>query len=304
MLSPHTPLADLDWVHRNRLTPLARLGLNTPADLAVHYPRRHEDRRRFDRFPDEEMERPVCLFGTVTKTAVKRFGGWKRMFEMTLEDVSAGLLSQPLTCRWFNLPYIQKMISTGSRMVVFGRPKKRGRQIVIDHPDFEIIEEDEEKTIHMNRIAPVHPAGDGVTPRFLRALIYRTLHETDLSELVPLLPFPKAEALRGIHFPESFEQLEAARLDFVREEFFAIQLLMGARRAEWRKLRGEAKTGSGTLAGRLIKALPFALTPSQQTVIAEIRDDLASPHRSEPPATRRRGVGKNTGGSGCDAADR
>lgn len=279
MLSPHTPLADLDWVARNRLTPLARLGLNTLADLAVHYPRRHEDRRRFDRFPDEEMERPVCLFGTVTKTAAKRIGGWKRMFELTLEDESAGVLSSPITCRWFNLPYIQKMISTGCRMVVFGRPKKRGRQIVIDHPDFEIIEEDEETTIHMNRIAPVHPAGDGVTPRLLRTLIYRTLHESDLSQLTPLLPFPKAEALRGIHFPQSFDQLEVARQDLVREEFFAIQLLMGARRAEWRKLRGESKAGSDAMLQALLKSLPFALTPSQETVISEIRIDLASPHR-------------------------
>lgn len=279
MLSPFTPIADLDWVPRNRLTPLARLGLNTPADLATHYPRRHEDRRRFDRFPDEEMDRPVCLFGTVTKTSLKRLGGWKRMFELTLEDVSAGLLSQPITCRWFNMPYIQKMISTGSRMVVFGRPKKRGRQIVIDHPDFEVIEEDEERTIHMNRITPVHPAGDGITPRLLRRLIYRTLHETDLSEIAPLLPFPKAEALRGIHFPEDLEQLTNARIDLVREEFFAIQLLMNARRAEWRKLHGEAKTAAGDLLARLIEGLPFALTPSQQTVIEEIRSDLSSPYR-------------------------
>lgn len=279
MLSPFTSLAELDWAPRNRLSPLARLGLNTPADLAVHYPRRHEDRRRFDHFPDEELERPACLFGTVTKTSLKRLGGWKRMFELTLEDVSAGLLSHPITCRWFNMPYIQKMISTGTRMVVFGRPKKRGRQIVIDHPDFEVIEEDEERTIHMNRITPVHPAGDGVTPRLLRKLIYRSLLETDLAQITPLLPFSKAEALQAIHFPENFEQLAHARESLVREEFFAIQLLMNARRAEWRKLHGEAKAGTGDLLSRLLQSLPFGLTLSQEKVIKEIRDDLSSPYR-------------------------
>ena len=57
LLAPETPLADLDWIPRNRLTPLARLGLSTLRDLIEHYPRRYEDRRRFDRFPDGEMER-------------------------------------------------------------------------------------------------------------------------------------------------------------------------------------------------------------------------------------------------------
>ncbi len=279
MLPPDTSLSDLDWVARPRLAALSRLGLSTLGSLVVHYPRRHEDRRRFDRFPDDEMARPVCLFGTVTKTAMKRIGGWRQMFELSLEDESAGILSHPLTCRWFNMPFIQKMVSTGCRMVVFGRPKKRGRQIVIDHPEFEIIEDDEETSIHMNRIAPVHPAGDGVPPRMLRALIYRALKETDLEAVAGLLPFRRTQAFRAIHFPRDFETLEAARRELVKEEFFSIQILIGARRAEWTELPGTRKSAPGTLLQRVTDALPFALTPSQEKVISEIRTDLASPRR-------------------------
>lgn len=279
MLSPSTLLSELDWAPRHRLTPLARLGLHTLDDLVHHYPRRHEDRRRFDRFPDQEMEHPVCLFGVVTKTALKRLGGWKRMFEVTLEDESAGVLSQPVSCRWFNMAYIQKLIATGQRMVVFGRPKKSGRQIVINHPDFETIEEDEEKTIHMGRIVPVHPAGDGVSTRLLRSLIHRALEETDLDAVANLLPFAKADALRTIHFPENFEALATARRELVREEFFSIQALIQARRAAWKTLTGTAKTARGALLEKLEKNLPFPLTASQQQVIGEIRRDLASESR-------------------------
>ncbi len=271
---PATALADLDWVPRNRLTALSRLGLSTLGDLVRHYPRRHEDRRRFDRFPDDEMERPVCLFGVVAKTAVKRMGGWKRMVEVVLEDESAGVLGQPVTCRWFNMPYIQKMIATGDHLVVFGRPKKRGSQIVMDHPEFEVIEEDE-TSIHMNRIVPVHPAGDGVTPRLLRGLIDRALGETNLSLMPTLLP-AKAETLRAFHFPDSFEEIEQARTELVREEFFSIQVLIQCRRAEWRQLCGTSKNAPGTLLDRLLQSLPFTLTNSQREVIAEIRRDLAA----------------------------
>lgn len=279
MLPPDTRLTDLSWVPRPRHAPLTRLGLLTLADLAAHYPRRHEDRRRFDRFPDDEMERAVCLFGIVTKTAVKRFGGRRQMFEVTLEDESAGVLGQPVTCRWFNMPFIPKMISNGQRMVVFGRPKKKGRQIVIDHPEFETIEEDEETSIHMNRIVPVHPAGDGISPRVLRTLIHRALGETDLGAVAGLLSGDHAAALRAIHFPEDFSGLDGARGLLVREEFFGIQLLIQARRAEWHRLTGHEKKPPGRLLERLLNSLPFPLTPSQERVIGEIRADLASTHR-------------------------
>jgi ATP-dependent DNA helicase RecG len=279
VLAPETPLAELNWIPRNRLTPLARLGLSTLSDLIEHYPRRYEDRRRFDRFPDEEMERPVCLFGVATKTSLRRLGGWRRMFEITCENESGGILSQPLTCRWFNMPYIQKMIAVGQRLIIFGRPKKRGRQIVIDHPEFETVEDDEETSIHMNRIAPVHPAGDGVSPRLLRTLIFQALDQADLQALPNLLPASKVHALRNIHFPATFQQLEVARRDLVREEFFAIQLLIHARRTDWRRLSGTSKDANGRLFDRLLQALPYSLTDSQVEVISDIRRDLAAPRR-------------------------
>jgi ATP-dependent DNA helicase RecG len=279
MLLPETPLTEISWIPRPRHAPLARLGLLTLADLAGHYPRRHEDRRRFDRFPDDEMERAVCLFGIVTKTAVKRFGGRRQMFEVTLEDESAGILGQPISCRWFNMPFIPKMISTEQRMVVYGRPKKKGRQIVIDHPEFETIEEDEETSIHLNRIVPVHPAGDGISPRVLRTLVHRALAETDLERIPSLLGSSKADALKSIHFPVELTDIETARGYLAREELFAIQILIQGRRADWSRLAGNGKKPSGTLLQRLLDSLPFPLTPSQERVIGEIRSDLAAPQR-------------------------
>ncbi len=141
------------------------------------------------------------------------------------------------------------------------------------------MDDDEETSIHMNRITPVHPAGDGISPRFLRTLVFQALAETDLSALIYLLPDSKADALRNIHFPATFAQLEQARKKLVREEFFAIQLVLQARRAEWRRLSGVARIPEGELLDRLLQTLPFSLTASQTEVIAEIRRDLAAPQR-------------------------
>ncbi len=207
------PLEELDWIPRPKILALRRLGITTAEDLLTHFPRRHEDRHQFPQFPREESETPICLSGEVIKTSLRRFGGWKKIFEATLQEPNANALSQPLVCRWFNLHYIQKMIATGQQLVVFGKPRLRGKRICMDHPEFEVIENDEEQSIHLRRITPIYPATEGLSQRVLRSIIYRLSQELDTEPIEPLLPRnlkngDRGEAIRAIHFPETWESLE------------------------------------------------------------------------------------------------
>ena len=262
-----TSLGEIDWIPRPRFTQLRRLNIETVEDLLRHYPRRHEDRREFAGFPSEESEHPICLCGEVVKTQIKRFGGWKKIFEVTLEESDSHALSQPLVCRWFNVHYVQKMILEGQRLVVFGKPRLRGKRICMEHPEFEIIESDEEISIHFRRIAPVYPATEGLSQRVLRALIYRLLKEYEGES---------AEHLNEIHFPSTWDALAKAREALVLEEFLAMQLVIGARRFRAREREGDAHCGSGKLLSRFLEGLPFALTNAQRRVLEELRTDLAS----------------------------
>jgi len=58
-----TPLEATGLLRPDRKTRegLAKLGLATMGDAILHFPRRHEDRTRFDRFPEGAMDRAVCL---------------------------------------------------------------------------------------------------------------------------------------------------------------------------------------------------------------------------------------------------
>jgi ATP-dependent DNA helicase RecG len=276
-------LAELDWIPRPKLLALRRLGIETVEDLLTHFPRRHEDRHQFPHFPREESDVPICLCGEVVKTSVRRFGGWKKIFEATLEESSPNALSEPLVCRWFNLHYVQKMIATGQRLVVFGKPRLRGKRICMDHPEFEVIENDEEISIHFRRITPIYPGTEGLSQRVLRSIIYRLLNEISSAPLETLLPTDLAtgkrgDAIRAIHFPESWEARDAARECLVLSEFFAMQMLIASRRSDSSIRMGEAHCGSGALLDKFLKALPFQLTGAQLKVIAEIRRDLAARH--------------------------
>ena len=279
-LSPDVLLDSLDWIPRPKLAALNRLGISSLGDLVRHFPRRYEDRVKFDHFPDMASERAFCLFGTVRKTAYRRFGP-RRIFEARVEDEAAGVLGSPLLCRWFNMPWIQKMISNEDRIVLFGKPRLRNGQVVMEHPEFEIIEDDAGRSIHFDRITPVHPAGDGINPRALRELVHRALDEVDLSS-IPLL-WPGAsegpEIWRDVHFPRGFEELESARSRLVREEFLGIQLVVCSRHAAVRQAGGVARSGTGGLWPEVEKSLPFQLTAAQREVMAEISADLAAPHR-------------------------
>jgi len=275
------PLDELDWIPRPKILALRRLGITTVEHLLTHFPRRHEDRSAFPEFPRDESDVPICLSGEVIKTSLRRFGGWKKIFEATLQELNANALSQPLICRWFNLHYVQKMIATGQQLVVFGKPRLRGKRICMDHPEFEVIENNEERSIHLRRITPIYPATEGLSQRALRSMIYRLLQELDTEPIEPLLPEnlkngDRGEAIRAIHFPETWQSLNAAREHLVLSEFFAMQMLIASRRTDSRARVSAAHCGRGELMQKFLQALPFELTTAQKKVIAEIQSDLAA----------------------------
>jgi ATP-dependent DNA helicase RecG len=274
-------LSELDWIPRPRLTALHRFGIETVEDLITHFPRRYEDRTEFPGFPREESDIPICLCGEVVKTQLRRFGGWKKIFEATLQESEANALSQPLVLRWFNLHYVQKMIATGQRLVVFGKPRLRGQRLCMEHPEFEVIENDEEISVHFRRITPIYPATEGLSQRAFRGLIHRALEELDDTAVETALPRnvhlgERTHALHEIHFPTSQAGRAAAREHLVFSEFFAMQMLIASRRSAATFRSGQAHCGPGELLEKFLRGLAFDLTDAQARVIDELRRDLAT----------------------------
>lgn len=275
-----TPLTELPWVGPQRSRQLNRFGLLTLGDLASHFPKRWEDRSRFDRFPQQESDIPVCVCGLVQTAAVQRRGR-ARNFEVRLVEEQPNALSGQLTIRWYNLYWIEKVVAAGVRLVVYGKPKRRGRQIVFEQPEFEVLEDEEKDSLHLQRIVPIHRATEGLSTRMLRWLIWEALqhlHPADIPALIPtsLDATPRLEALRQIHFPDSFESLSRARKHLVLTEFFGMQLCIAQKRAQQQAEPGLSHAASTSLMERLHQGLPFPLTNAQIRSIGEIRADMAS----------------------------
>ena len=278
---PATLLAEMGWITRPQVTSLRKLGILTLGDLLEHFPRRHEDRRRFDHFPDGESARAFCLCGTVGKTVFRRFGRM-RSFEAEFEESPGTALGGRLILRWFNLFHVQKSVITGSRLIAYGRPKLRGKRLVMEHPEFEVVTDEDRQSIHLDRVVPIHPAGEGISVRMIRKLIHRALSETDWMRWIDPLPDRNANwsaSLQAIHFPNEPAELEPARRELALRELLGVQTLVTIRRNEAQRSRGNPKRSAGTLLDGFLKALPFELTGAQSRAIAAIRSDMAQKHR-------------------------
>ncbi len=87
----------------------------------------------------------------------------------------------------------------------------------------------------------------------------------------------KREQLQDLHSPQTLADAKRARRSLAWEEFFYLQLTIARRALNLRAGRRKRTKTSGSLARRVIEALPFELTPDQKTTLKEIREDLNTP---------------------------
>ena len=276
------PLQFLKGVGPQRARLLDRLGLHTVWDALNGLPRRYEDRRHVVPFRKLRVGEVQATGGAVVGVSPPPRGRPRVPLTVLFRDAS-GFFSG----LWFNQPYLAQVFKRGQRVFLYGKVVQgRGRgPLTMQNPEFEIVEDDEEASLHVGRIVPVYALTEGLTQRPMRALLHRVV-ERYAGEAPDPLPeevcrrrglVPAAEAYRVIHFPDSLDAAEAARRRFVFEDFLLLQLGLAIRRRREAARPGHAIAPPGALVAGLLRTLPFALTAAQRRVWEEIRADLARP---------------------------
>lgn len=270
----------LDFLREKERDGLAKVGVRTVGELLQLFPKRYEDRRQFDAFPAQAGGDALCLRGVVIDSMQKRFGAKKGFYEVVLEEPGGGNVfgGGALCCRWFNMSFISKMVAVGHEVIVYGRVKDVGGRMVIEHPEFEIVEGGD--SLHMGRVVPIYRGVSGLPQRKMRELMARTLDEVEPDSLLASYDvdgsYPRLEAFREIHFPEAIEQTEAARRRFALEEFFEMQVKVLWRRMRHDEQQGRSQGRKTTLLKEFYHSLPFDLTDAQKQSVKEVIDDMRS----------------------------
>jgi ATP-dependent DNA helicase RecG len=262
----------------------AEADISTYEDLLYYFPRKYVDKTRVTPIGQVFQEGlAVTLIGKLGLFEMLQ-GKTQKRLTTTLRDKSGFIV---LT--WFQgLNWVAKKFKEGDEVVVYGKVTYFNGQAQMSHPEIELLRDDNE-AINVMSITPTYPLTEklrliGLDSRGLRHQIHQLLelHGNKITESLPesLLKeqhlIGRAQALRIIHFPPNFAQLEEAKKRLKFEELFFFEVIMARRKqllASERQARPFLKVGD-LFNDFYQNHLPFELTNAQKRVIKEIRSDL------------------------------
>ncbi|HQT65201.1 MAG: ATP-dependent DNA helicase RecG [Acidocella sp. 20-57-95] len=170
----------------------------------------------------------------------------------------------------------------GAKLLVSGKVEVFSDRITLPHPDF-VLNQAQEAGFPW--IEPVWPLAAGVVPRVMRRAALGAL------ERLPALPeWLSASVLRHRHWPgfkaamaalhapvEIPDEKPGERLAY--DELLARQIAFALVRARRRKRAGRVLLGDGKLRRAALQRFGFTPTAGQIKALAEIDQDMASPHQ-------------------------
>ena len=252
-------------------------------DLLFHLPSGVIDRRARPKLRDVQPGQVITVAVIVDKHRPSPPHRSRAPYRIYTHDDTGDL-----TLTYFNArkDYLERLLPVGETRYVSGTAEFYDGTLQMVHPDRVV---DEAGFAALPLVEPAYPLTDGLALGNVR----RTMDEAIAS--VPDLPewqdeawvarerFPAfAVALRHLHRPAEPHDILPENPAWTRlayDELLAGQLALALVRAHMRRQAGRGTASEGRLRARILKALPYALTHSQQKAIDDITTDLARPQR-------------------------
>jgi ATP-dependent DNA helicase RecG len=246
-------------------------------DLLWHLPAAIIDRRYAPKVADARPGTVATMTLTVDEHRVPH--NPRQPYKVLCSDDSGSLVLVFFHAR---ADYLRRSLPPGEVRVVSGTVERFGNEIQITHPDHMGTVDEIER---LQAVEPVYPLTAGLSLKVLGKAVLGALEgTTDLDEWAdPAFLATNGwsswrQSLLTAHAPESEADLEPttpARRRLAYDELLANQLALALVRLNMRRLPGRSIKGDGRLRGQTLDALPFNLTASQETALAEIIVDMA-----------------------------
>jgi len=252
-------------------------------DLLLHLPASVIDRRTQPKIRDAVVGTMVTLKVTVDRHRPPPPRNARAPYLVYASDDTGDVV---LTFFRAKPGYVEKLLPVGEKRFVSGTLQMYDGIPQIVHPDRVV---DEAAFSKLSGIDPVYPLTEGLALGSLRRAMAQALQklphmpEWISPEVIRRCKFPEiAEALNRVHVPVELTDILPdgpfwSRLAF--DELLAGQLALALVRAQLRRPAGERHAGDGHLRKKIIDALPYSLTSSQQRAAAAIAEDLRQPVR-------------------------
>lgn len=272
-----TPLSDIKGVGEKTTEQFEAAGLKTVYDLLYFLPKKHEDFSQIvpiaDIAPGKRTIRARC-----ESIAIKRVRRGMTVVTATLADSSGKLQAV-----WFNQPYRTSQLKDPKQEFYFsGEFDFSYNRYQLTNPSAEQVSD---LPVQTDRILPIYPAIKGLKSQLVRKIL------SELRPLITMLPetvppeivraekiSSEADALLGMHFPQSAEDVEHARHRLAFDEVFGLLLAAGLNKQANTKLDSRKIPFEQSIVKQFVGKLPFELTPSQRLATWEILQDFEKPH--------------------------
>ena len=286
------PVTRLPGVGPAAAKQLATLGVRSIRDLLAHYPRRYADAGEVVDLSAVEVGRPATLVGEVVDAQVRRLapkGRTRRdLAELVVRQTGGGVFR----VSFFNQRWMADRLAPGTVAAFSGKVGEFRGQLQLASPKVEVLghvragrsAEEAAEDLRHQRLLPVYPATGALPSDRIRGFVATALEVVGTLDdwLDPALRAQEGlvdldMAVRLIHAPEHWDDVDRARSRLVFDELLVLQLGL-----QWRRRRLEegmvgldnAPVADGWGA-RLVDALPFAPTGAQRRAFDGIAADLA-----------------------------
>jgi ATP-dependent DNA helicase RecG len=275
------------------------LGIRTVGDLLFHFPRRYVRTGELTKVKDLRAGQMLTLVGDIVESRVNTYVDRRTRrpayrLDTTLQTDGPSLRMTFFAKSEHVSEWHAARLPVGQRGLFIGQVSRFRDEWQLTNPTMVLFGQLEDElgdgslgaaVSSIKALYPLYPLTKGVDSWDLqRAIAFAMTVVDDLSDPIPddvrrdhRLP-DLVTALRHIHAPDSWPEVQGAQRRFRFEEALVTQLVMARRRAALAELGGQARPGGGGVLAAFDARLPFTLTQGQQAVSAEIMDDLARPH--------------------------
>lgn len=270
------PVTILPGVGEGRSRQLAALGVRTIRDLLYLLPRRHKDYSQVQAITSMLFHRECTIRGEVVSIENERTRTGKSVVTIEVSDGTGRVKAI-----WFN-PYIARQLVSGAEIAISGRVEQQRGTLCFRNPEWELLDDD---MLHTGRLVPIYPLTRNLYQKQVRTLTRLALDgaghllqdplDNQTLSRHGLMSLP--EALAAVHFPDSVEQLVAARNRLAFDEFLVLQLGLVRRKIQWQAACGHAFTVDSHRLTAFYHVLPFNFTSAQERSLAEILEDMSRP---------------------------
>lgn len=276
----NSSLGEIKGVGPKTAEALAARGFQTFKDLLYYFPRKYEDYAAYTKI-SEIRPGKVVVRGKIR--GLRNIHTRRRNFTITQGEIFDE--TGALRVVWYNQAYRIKNFKEDTEYYFTGEYDFKYNRYQLTAPTAVLASEVEESK-QGGGFQPIYSGSGRYNSAWYRR-IFAKLRSFfyQIPELLPTEAIPKTltklkrnQALFNMHFPESEQEVEKARIYLGYEELFELILASKLNQNEVSKLNAKSLKFNLTDVKQLLKTLPFELTDAQKRVTWQILQDLEKVH--------------------------